>query len=180
MEAWALHDAARLGDLSGGRRLELLAGRSEGDLIPALAAHVGALIDADGAGLERISLDFERMGLTLLAAESATEAAEAYRKAGMPNRARVPTLRGAALIADCEGSRSPIVARVSTHRALTDRELQVAQVVSGGASSADVAARLGLSVRTVENHLQQAYSKLGVSSRAQLAAVLAAVPDRIE
>jgi hypothetical protein len=35
-------------------------------------------------------------------------------------------LRSAALIADCEGSRSPIIARVSTRRALTDRELQVA------------------------------------------------------
>jgi hypothetical protein len=87
---------------------------------------VRALAGADGPGLERISLDFERMGLTLLAAEAATEAAEAYRKAGMANRARVPMLRSAALIADCEGSRSPIIARVSTRRALTDRELQVA------------------------------------------------------
>jgi tetratricopeptide (TPR) repeat protein len=126
LEAWALHDAARLGDLFGVERLVLLAGRCEGDLIPALAAHVRALAGADGPGLERISLDFERMGLTLLAAEAATEAAEAYRKAGMANRARVPMLRSAALIADCEGSRSPIIARVSTRRALTDRELQVA------------------------------------------------------
>ena len=180
MEAWALHDAARLGDLCGVERLALLAGCCEGDLIPALAAHVRALADADGPGLERISLDFERMGLTLLAAEAATEAAEAYRKAGMPNRARVPMLRSAALTADCEQSRSPIIARVSTRRALTDRELQVAQMASGGASSADLAARLGLSVRTVENHLQQAYSKLGVSSRAQLAVVLTTVPARVE
>jgi len=180
MEAWALHDAARLGDLFGVERLAFLAGCCEGDLIPALAAHVRALADADGPGLERISLDFERMGLTLLAAEAATEAAEAYRKAGMPNRARVPMLRSAALTADCEQSRSPIIARVSTRRALTDRELQVAQMASGGGSSADIAARLGLSVRTVENHLQQAYSKLGVSSRAQLAVVLTTVPARVE
>ncbi len=180
MEAWALHDAARLGDLSGADRLAVLAGCCEGDLIPALAAHVQAQVDADGPALERISLDFERMGLTLLAAEAATEAAEAYRKEGMPNRSKVPMLRSAALMADCEQSRSPIIARLSTPRALTDRELQVAQMASGGATSADIAARLGLSVRTVENHLQQAYSKLGVTSRGQLAVVLATVPARVE
>jgi DNA-binding CsgD family transcriptional regulator len=89
-------------------------------------------------------------------------------------------LRSAALTADCEQSRSPSIARAATPRALTHRELQVAQMASGGASSADLAARLGLSVRTVENHLQQAYSKLGVSSRAQLAVVLATVPDHVE
>ncbi|MGD0448415.1 MAG: LuxR C-terminal-related transcriptional regulator [Candidatus Dormibacteria bacterium] len=180
LEAWALHDAARLGDLFGVERLVRLADGCEGDLIPALAAHVRALADADGPGLERISLDFERMGLTLLAAEAATEAAEAHRRAGMPNRARVPMLRSAALTADCEQSRSPVLARTATRRALTHREFQVAQMASGGASSADLAARLGLSVRTVENHLQQAYSKLGVSSRAQLAVVLASVPAGVE
>jgi DNA-binding CsgD family transcriptional regulator len=86
-------------------------------------------------------------------------------------------LRSAALAADCEGSRSPALGRISTRGTLTDRELQVARMASGGASSADVATRLGLSVRTVENHLQQAYSKLGVSSRSQLAAILGMIPE---
>jgi DNA-binding CsgD family transcriptional regulator len=178
MESWALHDAARLGDLSGDERLELLAGCCEGELVPVLAAHVRALVDADAPGLERASVEFERMGLILLAAEAAAEAAETHRRAGMSNRAQVPMLRSAALAADCERSRSPALDRVSTRGTLTGRELQVARMASGGASSADVAARLGLSVRTVENHLQQAYSKLGVSSRAQLAVVLGTVPER--
>jgi DNA-binding CsgD family transcriptional regulator len=178
MESWALHDAARLGDLSGGERLDLLAGCCEGELVPAHAVHVRALADGDAPGLERASVQFERIGLTLLAAEAAAEAAEAHRRAGMPNRARVPMLRSAALAAECEGSRSPALDRISTRGALTDRELQVARMASGGASSADVAAQLALSVRTVENHLQQAYSKLGVSSRAQLAVVLGTVPER--
>jgi len=39
-------------------------------------------------------------------------------------------------------------------------------------SSKDIAERLYLSVRTVDNHLQHAYAKLGVSSRAGLAQAL--------
>jgi DNA-binding NarL/FixJ family response regulator len=176
-EAWALHDAVRLGDLSGIERLELLARRCEGALVPALAAHARALLGGDAPGLERASAEFERMGLTLLAAEAAAMAAEAYRAAGMPHRARVPMLRSAALAAECERSRSPALDRVSTTGSLTHRELQVARAASAGTSSADIAARLGLSVRTIENHLQQAYSKLGVGSRAELAVVLAELPS---
>ena len=42
------------------------------------------------------------------------------------------------------------------------------------ASTKDVAVRLYLSARTVSNHLQNAYAKLGVSGRAELATALAA------
>ncbi|MGY6126723.1 helix-turn-helix transcriptional regulator (plasmid) [Paraburkholderia strydomiana] len=51
---------------------------------------------------------------------------------------------------------------------LTARERNVALVVAEGASNADVARALRISVLTVENHLRSVYSKLGVSSRLQL------------
>ncbi len=171
-EAWALHEAARLGDLSGAGRLEQLAAGAEGALLPALSSHLCALIAAEPAGLEEVSVTFERMGLLLLAAEAAAEAAEAHQQAGRAGRARAPLLRSAALLSQCQGSRSPILDRLATGGALTDRELQVARVAARGTSSAEIAVQLGLSVRTIENHLQQAYSKLGVRSRAELSAVL--------
>ena len=52
------------------------------------------------------------------------------------------------------------------------REREVAGMAAAGASSREIAAKLVLSVLTVGNHLQHAYSKLGVTSREELAPVL--------
>ena len=51
---------------------------------------------------------------------------------------------------------------------LTRREREVAELAAAGGGSSDIADRLFLSVRTVENHLQHAYTKLGVTGRDQL------------
>ena len=48
----------------------------------------------------------------------------------------------------------------------------MAVLAADGLSSREIADRLYLSHRTVENHLQRIYDKLGVSNRHQLAAVL--------
>lgn len=51
-------------------------------------------------------------------------------------------------------------------RGLTAREAEVVCVISEGHSNATTAERLGLSLRTVEKHLEHAYTKLGVRNRA--------------
>lgn len=53
---------------------------------------------------------------------------------------------------------------------LTAREDAVCELVAGGATNREAAAALFLSPRTVEHHLRQAYRKLGVRSRTELAA----------
>lgn len=56
---------------------------------------------------------------------------------------------------------------------LTPQELQVALAVGDGLTNREVAAKLYLSVKTVEFHLSNVYRKLGVSRRAALAGRLA-------
>ncbi|WP_231626927.1 helix-turn-helix transcriptional regulator [Streptomyces apocyni] len=55
---------------------------------------------------------------------------------------------------------------------LTDAELKLARLVGQGASNQEAAARLYLSVKTVEARLTRIYQKLDVRSRAQLATAL--------
>jgi DNA-binding CsgD family transcriptional regulator len=53
----------------------------------------------------------------------------------------------------------------------TPQERQVARLVAQGRSNRDAAAQLFISPRTVDFHLRNVYSKLGVASRAELANV---------
>ena len=60
---------------------------------------------------------------------------------------------------------------VSTATDLTAQERQVAALVQQGLSNKDAAARLFVSPRTVDFHLRNVFSKLGVSSRGELAQI---------
>ena len=52
---------------------------------------------------------------------------------------------------------------------VSPREREIIRYVSQGMRNAEVAARLGISVRTVEKHLHNVFQKVGVRSRRELA-----------
>ena len=56
---------------------------------------------------------------------------------------------------------------------LTPQEMQVCLAVAEGATNREVAARLFLSHKTIETHLSNAYRKIGVRSRTELATLVA-------
>jgi len=51
---------------------------------------------------------------------------------------------------------------------LTDSELTVVNLIAAGVTNRDVATQLHLSLHTVKNHVHNAFTKLGINSRAQL------------
>jgi DNA-binding CsgD family transcriptional regulator/tetratricopeptide (TPR) repeat protein len=55
---------------------------------------------------------------------------------------------------------------------LSEAERRVAELAAQGLANKEIAARLYVTVRTVEAHLSKAYAKLGIRSRSQLAARL--------
>jgi DNA-binding CsgD family transcriptional regulator len=99
-----------------------------------------------------------------------TEAAEFFRRAGHAHveRACRSLLRKAG---------APLPRRGHGHRAappalaalgVTDREAEVFELVTEGLTSKQIAARLFLSVRTVDKHVERLLAKTGVSRRAEL------------
>jgi DNA-binding CsgD family transcriptional regulator len=62
---------------------------------------------------------------------------------------------------------------VETSSDLTPHETQIARLAYEGLSNAEIGTRLFISPRTVEWHLHKVFEKLGISSRTQLARVLA-------
>lgn len=170
--AWQLHDAVRIGPPELARpRLAALAERVGGEMVPTMALHALALASADGLQLERVASAFERMGSRLFAAEAAAQAQQAYLHAGRDRLARVAGARASLLAAACPGVQTPAL-RHAAPVPLTARELEIARLAADGLSSREVADRLRISVRTVDNHLGTIYSKLGVRGRAELSGVI--------
>jgi len=53
---------------------------------------------------------------------------------------------------------------------LTVREAEILRLLTAGSTNKEIAARLVLSIHTIERHLQNAYRKIGVRNRADAAA----------
>ena len=77
----------------------------------------------------------------------------------------------AGLLAHDEGATPPT--RPPSAPELTEREGEVLAAVARGERSKEIAARLGITERTVKAHLASIYNKLGVDSRAAAIAVAA-------
>jgi ATP/maltotriose-dependent transcriptional regulator MalT len=174
-EAWLLHDASRLGHRGAGERLVELAEVCEGSLVRTRAAHAMAADAGHAAGLAKAAADFEDIGALLLATEAATQAAEQYQRSGDQRTAAALRARAASLLTACESVRTPLLVTTESVVPLTPREREICALAATGDTGPEIAAKLFLSVRTVNNHLQRAYTKLGVTNRGELAAALASV-----
>ncbi|MEV1285570.1 LuxR C-terminal-related transcriptional regulator [Micromonospora sp. NPDC049679] len=174
-EIVALHDLVRLGrdDLVVDRLTELT-GVVQGCL-PALVTRQARAANAGSATeLLAVADDFAALGLDLFAAEAAAMAVTLLRTGRSPLAVEASARLGD-LLQRCDAVATP--ALLTGQPALTGRERQIARLAAKGVASRDIAEQLFISTRTVENHLQRVYSKLGVTCRGELTPALRALPD---
>jgi DNA-binding CsgD family transcriptional regulator len=95
----------------------------------------------------------------------------AYRGQGSRGSGFACSARAEALAERC-GARTPALGQASGRLPLTDREREIVMLIGAGLSNRDVAARLTISVRTVEGHIYNAMAKTGTGGRKELAALL--------
>jgi DNA-binding CsgD family transcriptional regulator len=148
-------------------RLGELATQAEGDLVGLYAAHALAAARQDGQSLYQVASSLAAADATLLAAEAAAQAAVAHRRTGRQASARAAAASSARWLQACQGAWTPALGTLEAPR-LTPREVELAKLASRGLSNREIADRLGIAVRTVDNHLHQAYTKLGIGGRGEL------------
>jgi HD-GYP domain-containing protein (c-di-GMP phosphodiesterase class II) len=143
-------------------------------LAPAACAHHERL---DGSGYHRAAT-----GPDLALPARLLAAADAYRAMTEPRPHRPPIepetaarmlgdeatagrLDARAVIAVVEAAGQP-PPRVERPAGLTEREVEVVRLLARGLQTKQVAAALGISAKTADRHIQNAYRKIGVSTRA--------------
>ena len=100
------------------------------------------------------------------------DAAVVWRRSNEARPAAAAERRAAELVSRCEGASTPALQAIGTRAQLTPVERQVALLAAGGRSNKQIAQELFLATRTVENHLQHVYEKLGITGRTGLAEAL--------
>ncbi len=167
--ATALHALARTGDpRSVVDRLDDLAERIEGPGAAARATHCRALVNRDLDGLTAVTDTYSALGAHLLAAEAAADTAMLLLRAGSDRPATAATRRAADLARACGEPTTPALTNSRTRVDLTTAERETAILASAGFTSKQIAERLVLSARTIDNRLRRVYEKLGIAGRSEL------------
>jgi DNA-binding CsgD family transcriptional regulator len=180
--ARATADAAQSGlpgPQGAATRAEALVALADGDAERAAAlarravdrsTAAGAMLEAARgtlvAGRALIVTDRDAGIAELEAAAAQAEACDAPRV----HDAALRELRRAGVRVGRGGQRAPGDAGLD---ALSPREREMAELVAEGLTNREIAARVFLSEKTVETHLTRVFQKLGVKSRAQVAAEVA-------
>ncbi|HEY7482845.1 MAG TPA: LuxR C-terminal-related transcriptional regulator [Streptosporangiaceae bacterium] len=169
----AMHTLVRFG--VAGQALEPLAtlvDRLQGRARGLFASHAAAVDADDGAKLGQCAGIFAKLGMMRIAAEAAATAAAVHRRRTERRAAAAAMAIANRYARECDGAPVRALLPEDAVATLSVRERQIAMLAISGMINREIAERLVLSVRTVENHLYRVYAKLGINGREELTGFL--------
>ncbi|MEU2159405.1 LuxR family transcriptional regulator [Streptomyces sp. NPDC019396] len=172
-ETRLLAETVRLGDAERAAQcFAELRSVSDGNYVSACTSYAIARAARDPELMDHSSAQLDKIGATLLAAEASAIASVMWRKRGRSGQSTIAGNESVRLAKICDGAMSRDLATAQASTPLTTREMEIASLVTQGLTSMEVADHAKISRRTVENHLQNVYRKLGVTNRRSLRMVL--------
>ncbi|MCU1510552.1 MAG: hypothetical protein JWO34_392 [Arthrobacter sp.] len=165
-----LSAAARLGDRQVALKLGSLAVRVTGIFAGLCVRLSEGVKESDSGQLLAVSKDSDSAGNAIFARDAARKSVSSANDAGNRIALRIGQ-RTQQSLDDRFGSPKNGLHSLTTST-LTARECEVAVRAAAGTSNRKIAEQMHVSVRTVEGHLYQVYSKLHVASRSELKDVI--------
>ena len=164
LEVIALSTAVRLGRTAAAPRLLETALRCDGDFAGLCAAYANAVLAHDVAqqvAVAQLAQDLQHDRFAFDVAEAVIRRAHALED-------RALLLQARRIAETCRHRMRAPEDTAQQEDRITARELEIATLAARGQSNKAIAARLHLSVRTVEGHLYQIYGKLKIVERSEL------------
>jgi DNA-binding NarL/FixJ family response regulator len=170
-EVVSLQAAIQFGDQRTAARLAELEKHVDTPRAGLAARWAAALADQDGDALLAVSHDLEAMGDRIASADAAAHAARVFHHRNRRGAALTASGRAERLITAC-GATTPATQAAAMPLPLTDREREIAILISRGLSNIEIAQALTLSVRTIEGHIYRACARTGAATRTELAQLI--------
>ena len=170
-ELLSLLSAVRLGDMENLDRVLSVAAHQQGTFARMCETYAKGAGSYDAQLLIQAAEAGEAAGHVLFAREASERALAVASGAG--DRATVRFIHRSRRGTAAPGAAAGTDSADEYLSALTFRERSIARMAAAGTSNKAIAAELNISVRTVEGHLYQVYSKLHVGSRRELAKTIA-------
>lgn len=172
----AIVDGAHLADVrpdpARARQLAELAATAQGAVLPALGRYIQACADRAPESLLRAVEDLRTHGLITFATRAHVTAIRLLRADGQATRARDEEALLARRVAAAGEELHLVVPSLAPSAVLTARELEVARLIAAGLTNKEIAERLVVSDRTIDNHVYRIFRKFGVTSRSDIASLL--------
>ncbi|WP_158590123.1 helix-turn-helix transcriptional regulator [Amnibacterium setariae] len=166
--------ALRYGSEEAARRLQDLTDLPAGSVRALVVEHAAALLAHDPSRLTAVAEAYWAADARLLAVEAAAEAARTAIAADDTVEATAATERVLRWSVATPGLADPLAGALPL-AGLTTREQEIVRLAATGLQDREIAAELGISVRTAQTHLGRAFNKLGVHRRQQLARLLPSI-----